>query len=703
MITSMHDPHQKVQAEHLKRDAYLYIRQSTIQQVFHNTESTQRQYALKQRAIALGWPAEQVVVIDGDQGHSGASAADREGFQRLVAEVGMGRAGIVLGLEVSRLARNNCDWHRLLEICGLTDTLILDEDGLYDPGHFNDRLLLGLKGTMSEAELHVLRARLQGGILNKARRGELRIPLPVGLVYDSQEKVVLDPDRQVQQALRTFFDVYRREGSALAVVKYFNGNDLTFPRRLRGGLNKGQLIWGPLCHTRAVQVLRNPRYAGAYVYGRLKATKRADGRYSTKSVPQEQWHALIPDAHPGYITWQQYQDNLRTLHACGRTRRHDRRKSPPGQGPALLQGLVVCGICGRRMTVRYHVRQGTQVPDYQCQHESHEYGKAVCQSIPGSGIDHAIGEMLLEMVEPMTLELAFAVQAELQNRLEEVDRLRRQEVQRAQYEADRARNRFMQVDPNNRLAADALEADWNDKLRSLAGAREQYEQQRQKDRLTLDDASRRQVLALAQDLPKLWRDSNARDQDRKRIVRLLIEDVTLIKGETIQMQIRFRGGATRTLHLPRPLCAWKERTTSPEIIRLIDQLLEDGTDSYVARELNRRGLRSGMKQPFTKAIVGKIRRKYKLMSRYDRLRRQGLYDADEMAAALGVIRQTIHIWYHHGLLKGYPYNDRGDRLYELSPKDQRPRKQQGLCGKLTNRAQYPPFTSHAANEVHREA
>ena len=273
-MISSNDPHQKVRAEHLKRDAYLYIRQSTIQQVFHNTESTQRQYALKQRAVALGWPAEQVNVIDGDQGQSGASAADREGFQKLVAEVGLGHAGIVLGLEVSRLARNCSDWHHLLEICGLTGTLILDEDGLYDPSQFNDRLLLGLKGTMSEAELHVLRARLQGGIRNKARRGELRMPLPVGLIYDMQGHVILDPDRQVQQALRTFFQVYQREGSALAVVKYFYKNDLNFPRRLRGGVNKGQLAWGPPCHSRAVQVLRNPRYAGAFVFGRTKACKR---------------------------------------------------------------------------------------------------------------------------------------------------------------------------------------------------------------------------------------------------------------------------------------------------------------------------------------------------------------------------------------------------------------------------------------------
>lgn len=702
MMASNSDSHQKVRAEHLKRDAYLYIRQSTLQQVFHNTESTQRQYALKQRAIALGWSAEHVVVIDGDQGHSGASASDREGFQKLVAEVGMGRAGIVLGLEVSRLARNSTDWHRLLEICGLTDTLILDEDGLYDPSHFNDRLLLGLKGTMSEAELHVLRARLQGGIRSKARRGELRVPLPVGLVYDPRGKVILDPDRQVQQALRTFFQVYQREGSALAVVKYFNRNELKFPRRLRGGQSKGRLAWGPLCHTRAVQVLRNPRYAGAFVFGRMKATKQPDGRYTVKPVPQEQWHTLIPDAHPGYISWDQYQDNLRTLHACARAYGRDRRESPPGQGPALLQGLVVCGVCGRRMTVRYHVRQHAQVVDYKCQHDSCEHGKDVCQSIPGRGVDEAIGQLLLEMVQPVTLELAFAVQAELQTRLDEVDQLRRQEVERARYEAELARNRFMQVDANNRLVADALEADWNERLRALTEAQEQYEQQRQQDRLVLDEATRQKVLTLAQDLPRLWAAPGTRHQDRKRIVRLLIEDVTLIKGHRITAQIRFKGGATRTLTLPRPLGAWRERTTDPKVIRQIDQLLDRGSEAWIAEELNRRGCRSGMKQEFTPKIVARLRRKYGLKPRYDRLRERGLHTADEMAFELGVTRQTVRIWCVHGLLTGYPYNGRGERLYELPPEDQRPTKQQGLHGKLTKRAEHAPFTSHAANEVHHE-
>jgi len=333
--------HQKVRPEHLKRDAYLYIRQSTIQQVFHNTESTKRQYDLRRRAIALGWPDDSVIVIDSDLGKSGASAKDREGFQKLVADVGMGKAGIVLGLEVSRLARNSSDWHRLLEICALTDTLILDEDGLYDPSYFNDRLLLGMKGTMSEAELHMIRARLRGGILNKARRGELQVPLPVGLSYDQSGKVILTPDSQIQQALHVFFKTYKRTGSASAVVKHFCKNDLQFPRLIRGKINKGKIVWAPLTHTRSLNILHNPRYAGVFVYGRTKSYRQADGRMGVRELPIDQWHTVITDAHSGYITWEQYNDNIKTLRANAQAHGNDRRNHPPGNGPALLQGLVI--------------------------------------------------------------------------------------------------------------------------------------------------------------------------------------------------------------------------------------------------------------------------------------------------------------------------------------------------------------------------
>ena len=331
------DVYQKVRPTH-KRDAYLYVRQSTLRQVFENTESTKRQYGLRERAVALGWPVERVVVIDDDLGQSGASASEREGFQRLVADVGMGRVGIVLGLEVSRLARSSSDWYRLLEICALTETLILDEDGVYDPGHFNDRLLLGLKGTMSEAELHVLRVRLQGGILSKARRGELKSRLPTGFVYGPDDQVVLDPDLAVQQAVRMLFSAFRRTGSAGQVVRAFRKQGLRFPWRVAVGPRRGELVWARLERHRVLQVLRNPRYAGAFFFGRTQTRRAPDGRYLCKLKPPGEWFALVRDAHPGYISWDEYQDNLRRLRENAMAYGGDRRASPRGRARPCCRG-----------------------------------------------------------------------------------------------------------------------------------------------------------------------------------------------------------------------------------------------------------------------------------------------------------------------------------------------------------------------------
>lgn len=331
--------HQKVQASHLQRDAYLYVRQSTLRQVLENTESTQRQYALRQHAVALGGPQERIMVMDSDLGQSGASMAGREGFQRLVAEVGMGRAGIVLGLEVSRLARNCTDWHRLLEICALTDTLILDEDGLYDPAHFNDRLLLGLKGTMSEAELHVLRARLRGGILNKARRGELVIRPPVGLVYNPVGALVLDPDQQVQQSVRLLFETFRRTGSATASVKVFRRQGLQFPRRPHTGPHQGELLGGELGHSQTLRVLHNPRYTGAFVLGRSPTRRKMEGGHTVKWLPREEWGIVIRDAHTGYLSWEEYEANLQRLRTSAQAQGAERRHSPARRSPARVGDL----------------------------------------------------------------------------------------------------------------------------------------------------------------------------------------------------------------------------------------------------------------------------------------------------------------------------------------------------------------------------
>jgi DNA invertase Pin-like site-specific DNA recombinase len=426
----------KVTASHLTRDAFLYVRQSTLQQLVHNTESTQRQYDLRQRAVALGWPADRVHVIDCDLGQSGASAADRVGFQQLVSEVSLGHAGIVLGLEVSRLARNSTDWHRLMELCALSDTLILDEDGLYDCNDFNDRLILGMKGTISEVELHYIRARLRGGILNKARRGELVSPLPVGLIYDEAERVQLDPDVQVQAAIRLLFATFQRTGSARATLKHFRDNNLQFPRRLQAGIRKGELIWSNIGHSRILQTLHNPRYAGAFFFGRTKMRIGPNGKAQYNQKDRSDWIALIPDAHPGYITWEEFEDNQKRLLENAQREGLDRRKSPPGDGPALLQGMVICGVCGRRMTVRYHDRRGQLHPDYNCGRSNIDLSGPRCQHIPGRPIDQAIAQLVLDTMNPVSVELALAVQHEIQSRQQETLQLRAKQVERAQYEAD---------------------------------------------------------------------------------------------------------------------------------------------------------------------------------------------------------------------------------------------------------------------------
>ena len=654
----------KVTSDHLKRAAYLYIRQSTLRQVLENTESTQRQYALRRRAVSLGWPEDRIVVIDRDQGQSGGSAADREGFQRLVADAGLGKAGIVMGLEVSRLARNCADWHRLLEICALTQTLILDEDGLYDPAHFNDRLLLGLKGTMSEAELHILKARLVGGVLNKAQRAELKMPLPVGLVYDEDQRVILDPDQQVQQSLRTFFATFERTGSAWATVQAFRRESLRFPKRGQAG--SGELAWRPLSHSIALDTLHNPRYAGAFCFGRCRTWKDVAGKTHCRELPRSEWRFLKLEAHPGYINWDQFLANEQRLiqnqqaHGGG-----ERKAGPPREGPALLQGLVVCGKCGRMMTVRYHQRGGRLTPDYVCEKECIEHAQDVCQRIPGGGLDEAIGALLVQKVTPLSLEVALEVQDELQGRLVEADRLRQQQLQRAQYEAEKARLRYMRVDPNNRLVADTLEAQWNAKLRELTQVQEECERQRRLQSDQLNQEQRAQILALASEFPRLWNDPATPFRDHKRMARLLLEDVTLSREkQEIVAHIRFRGGATHSIRVPFPKAAWALRKTDDEIVNEIDQLLTDHSDSEIAAILNSKNWHSSTGSPFSFHIVGRLRRNRKLKSRRQRLREKGWLTVHEIGALLECSWTRINYWRCAGLLVSLRFGEKSDCLYQ---------------------------------------
>ncbi len=653
----------KVLGEHLRRHAYLYVRQSTLRQVVENAESGKRQYALRDRAVAMGWPLERIVTIDGDQGQSAASAADREGFQHLVTEVGMGKAGIVMGIEVSRLARNNADWHRLLEICALTRTLILDEDGVYDPNLFNDRLVLGLKGTMSEAELHVLRARLRGGILNQARRAELKMRLPTGFVRDPRGRTVPDPDAEVRESCRLLFATFARTGAANATVRHWREQGLRFPRRLHTGPNKGELVWGALTEGRAREILRNPSYAGAFVYGRRLQVRHVDGKMRQVARERRDWVALHPSAHEGYISWARYEENLARLHSNAQARGANRR-APPREGPALLQGLALCGACGRGMTVRYHQRKGELAPEYVC--VGVKDGGTGCPSIPGGDIDRAIGKLLLESVSPIALEVSLAVQKELQDRIGEADRLRYRQVERAEQDAAFARQRYMAVNPGNRMVADTLEADWNQTLCALATAREDYERQRQTDRAALGEQQQARIVALANDFPAMWSSPATTDRDRKRMARLLLEDVTLIKGEEVTVHVRFRGGATRTLSLPRAKAAWETWTTPPGVVARIDALLDAHTDGQIAAILNGEGVLSGQRKTFCADRVKKTRRAYRLRTRRERLHERGFLTLAELSTLLGISAYVIKARRLQGTLcvRSVPLDDTGAHMYE---------------------------------------
>ena len=507
--------------------------------------------------------------------------------------------------------------------------------------------------------------------------------LPVGLVYDPADNVVLDPDTGVQDAVRHLFSTFARTGSARAVVQAFAHEELLFPARIRKGSHTGELAWMPLKHWRVLRTLHNPRYAGAFVYGRTRQTRSASGTISFKTLPREEWTALIPGSHPGYITWEQFEANQKTLAANAQAHGTDRTAGPAREGPALLQGLVVCGRCGRRMTVRYHLRRGVDIPDYQCVGEAIQTGKGRCLTVPGGGVDEAIGQLLTDTVTHLALEVALTVQAELEARADQADALRRSHVERARHHTDLARRRYLAVDPDNRLVADSLEADWNDALRQQQAAHDDYERAAAAV-VALDEQRKVRIRALACDFPALWSDPSTPQRERKRMARLLLEDVTLAKTEQIHLHVRFRGGQTTSLTIPIPPTAWKARETDPETFALLDRLLDDHTDAEVAAALNTAGHRSGEGKAFTRLIVLHLRHAHRLPSHAHRLRARGLLTLDEIAEHLGVHTSTIKAWHRAGLLVSHKANDKNERLYE-PPKSDDPRLVKRMGSKLAKR------------------
>jgi DNA invertase Pin-like site-specific DNA recombinase len=669
----------KIRSDHLDRLAQVYVRQSTLIQVRENTASAARQYDLAGRARDLGWPQERIEVIDQDQGHSGASLAGRDGFQYLVAQVGLGRTGAVLSLEASRLARSCSDWYRLIEICALTNTLVIDEGGVYDPTQYSDRLLLGFLGTMSEAELHLLRSRLLGGKLKKASQGQLRSRPPTGLVYDPEGRIVFDPDEQVQQAIRLIFDSFEQSASALAVVQHFADHHLQCPTRFWGGARHGQLIWRPLSHGRVLEILHNPEYAGAYVYGRTKTRllclpgeePRIKGR--TRRVPPEDWPFLIPGHHPGYLTWDQFQQNQRRLDA-NRTSPDEDHRGAPREGLALLQGIVRCGRCGRRMTVRY-LKDGS-IPSYECNSVHARYADPTCQSMRGDGIDAAVVRTFLEAMRPAQLEVSMAAFDQIAARARQLDRQWELTVERARYEAELARRRFVAVDPENRLVARTLEREWNDRLAELERLERDATRRPGLANRLVDPEERRRVLALAQDLPKVWWAPTTLQTDRKQLLSYLIKDVTLSREDTtIRVAIRWQTEACTVLEVPRPRRVYEVRRTDPRVVARVRALASEHTDREIAALLDREGLRSGIEGAFTAAKVQWIRYKHAIKSGCpdgpaacrDGYRGDGRCTVQEAARRLNVNISTIAAWCRAGRLDSIQAVPHGPWWVRLTP------------------------------------
>lgn len=632
----------KITSGHLERLALVYIRQSTLAQVRENTESTARQYALAEEAARLGWDSSRVVIIDADLGHSGRSASGRSGFKELVSRVCLGEVGAVFGLEVSRLARSSADLQRLLEFCSLTDTLIVDADGIYDLQSFNDRLLLGLKGTMSEAELHILAGRLQESKRAAARRGELRFPLPVGYVYDEDGQTVLDPNEEIRAAVADVFSGFEATGSAYGVVGRFGQRP--FPRRAYGGAWAGEIRWGRLTHGRTLCLLANPAYSGAYVFGRFRSRRcvDADGTISTRVVelPQREWPVVIQGHHAAYISWETFLANQKRLaanHTSGGAR-------PPREGTALLQGMVACGCCGRSMTVTYT----GGLARYDCSHSRADHTATNgCRSVRAESIDAAVAGRMLAAVAPEKIALALKAADEVTDRRARSTRALELQRERARYEAARAERAFNHCEPENRLVARSLEQRWEEKLATLAEAEAAFTAAQA---ATAPLPPRAELEALASDLPRLWAAPTTSHKDRKRLLRTLVADVTLKSdpGPKVRVGIRWRSGTSEELILYRPASA---RQTPAGAVELVRRQCARSNEELVS-ELRAAGFLTGTGRPFDVGAVRWLRYTYDIPSpQQPELLAPGEMTVADVSTDLDVNEGVIYAWIHRGWLQ----------------------------------------------------
>jgi DNA invertase Pin-like site-specific DNA recombinase/predicted DNA-binding transcriptional regulator AlpA len=648
----------KIGASHLSRAAYVYLRQSSPAQVEHNRESTQRQYALVSKASTLGWPTQQVVVIDEDLGLSGAGVVERSGFARLTAEVALGHVGIVLGLEVSRLARNNADWYRLLDLCGLTDTLIGDADGVYHPAMFNDRLLLGLKGTMSEAELHVLRARLNGGIRNKAARGELRRGLPVGFLWGEEDgEVRFHPDEAVCTAIRTVFARFSELGSVRRVWLWLRSEGLSFPLQTRFG---GSIRWVDPSYVAIYHVLTNPVYAGAYAYGKSRHEVTLDRcgtrKKRVRKLPQSQWSVLIPHHHQGFIDWSTYEANRARISANTHPRPHQSGCGAVREGTALLQGLAVCGHCGRKLRTHYTGR--TASPGYHCAGKTIANGRGIyCLNVGAMQIDDAVAQAVLVALAPLGIEAALAAAERIEADHDAALAQWRLAVERANYEVQRAERRYRAIDPDNRLVARGLEAEWEKSLRELETAKAELARREQQRPRTLSADERSRLLALGADLRKVWQAPTTAARDKKELLRTLLEEIIIAVNKDehrSHLTLRWRGGALAEIDLDLPRRRTAPVRTNEDTVALVRRLAVHYPDAVIAGILNRQQRTTAYGHRFTANHVGNLRRHWNI-ARYEPPATPPEGEAltiKQAAATLGVATSTIHRWLNDGIIAG---------------------------------------------------
>ena len=647
----------KVKPSHIQRAAFVYIRQSSPAQVEYNRESTARQYALVEKACQLGWAKEQVIVIDEDLGVSGSGFAERSGFARMIAEVALGHVGIVFGLEVSRVARNNADWYRLFDLCSITDTLVGDSDGLYHPALFNDRLVLGLKGIMAEAELHILRARLEGGIRNKAARGELRRGLPVGFVWGEQDgDVRFHPDESVVHTIRTVFSKFTELGSARKVWLWFRSEGLSFPTRKQ---MKSEIRWVAPTYTAIHAVLTNPVYAGAYTYGKSHRERYVDdqGRLRKRSrlLSMAEWPVLLPEHHLGYIDWATFQANQARIDANVHPEPHQ-AGGAVREGAALLQGLAACGKCGRRLHTHYTGRNAA--PGYHCAGKDIVGGRGVyCLNVGGVQIDQAVADAFLKALTPAALEATQLAVQQLEANHDAALAQWRLAAERARYEAERAERQYRAVEPENRLVARGLETEWEKRLRDLAAAEAELERREKQRPRTLSEEEKKNILALGADLHKVWTAPTTTDRDRKELLRALLEEVIVRVDRPerrAHLTLRWRGGTLTEFDLSLPRMKPHGLHTDEDTISLLRRLAVHYPDDVIAGILNRQGRKTANEERFTANQVGALRR-YRNIPRFEPPTESPtgeLATIRKAAQILGVYTSTIHRWLNDGFIAG---------------------------------------------------